>query len=251
LRWPCVNKAGADSLVCLSHYPTLEEELALAPQAAGALAIWQLRPGAILTVSAPDGSCFRARFLGDNRVKPFQALPDFKDGEMQFTVFQALPGKERFELILEKLTEIGVHRIVPMVTQRSATLADRDRPQKKSHRWPHILLAAAKQCRRPTIPELAPVTGWEEALQEAAGADQAFMLFEGATDLTLGQALTTKRPASVALLVGPEGGFAGEEVDQAGRAGIRQVSLGARILRTETAALAGAILVQHLLGRLG
>lgn len=251
MRWPCVNNGGADSLVCLSQHPTLEGELALAPKAAGALAFWQVRPGAILTVAAPDGSCFRARFLGDNRVRPFQALPDFKDAEAHLTVFQALPDKERFELILEKLTEIGVHRIVPMVTQRSATLADRDRSQKKSHRWPDLLLAAAKQCRRPTIPELGPVTRWEEALQEAAGVDQAFMLYEGATVLTLGQALTTKRPAAVALLVGPEGGFAAEEVVQAARAGIRNVSLGGRILRTETAALAGAILVQHLLGRLG
>jgi 16S rRNA (uracil1498-N3)-methyltransferase len=95
------------------------------------------------------------------------------------------------------------------------------------------------------------VLGWEDMLQEAATADLRMMLYEGETYWTLKDAMHRQSPGRVALLVGPEGGFAAEEAVQAQATGVLPVSLGGRILRTETAAILGAAMIQFALGDLG
>jgi 16S rRNA (uracil1498-N3)-methyltransferase len=165
-------------------------------------------------------------------------------------VYQALPARERFELVVQKLTELGVARIVPVETCRSSTLAERDAGQAKSHRWPDIILRAARQCRRAMLPELYPALDLAAVLDLAGPADLKLLLYEGEAVLTLAAALAGPRPQRVALLVGPEGGFAADEVAAAQAAGFQAVSLGPRLLRTETAAIVAAALVQGLCGDL-
>ncbi|NLC70494.1 MAG: RNA methyltransferase, partial [Desulfuromonadaceae bacterium] len=178
--------------------------------------------------------------------------PFSPESPLQIDLYQALPQRERFELILEKATEIGVSRIIPFCSGRSITLEERDARQRKSHRWPDLLLRAAKQCRRGTIPELLPVLSWEEALADAGGADLVLALAEREEKRRLRDIVRQGTPMRhVALWVGPEGGFEPEEQREMDQAGFAAVSLGGRILRTETAALAGAVMVQHLLGDLG
>jgi 16S rRNA (uracil1498-N3)-methyltransferase len=101
------------------------------------------------------------------------------------------------------------------------------------------------------LPELYPVVSWDEATYLASHAELKLMLFEGDAPWTLKEAFNGARPDRVALLVGPEGGFAPEEVEDARGMGFLPISVGPRILRTETAAIVGAALVQYALGDLG
>lgn len=251
----CVNEGGTESLIRLEAAPRLEEPVVLSPQALAALGRWQARPGEIFTVVDSFRTFYRARLaeLTPERgvVIPFQAFPRPVESAVTIEVYQALPEKERFELILQKLTEIGVGRIVPYTSQRSTTAEARDAGQKKSHRWPDVVLRAARQCRRGMLPELYPVLSWDEATRLAAAADLKLLLFEGEAPWTLREALKGERPSRVALVVGPEGGFAPEEAAEARDLGFVPVSIGPRILRTETAAIVGAALVQYALGDLG
>ncbi len=202
----------------------------------------------------PEQNEYRARIteLGETHATlfPFAALQR-SESPIAIEVFQALPAKERFELVLQKCTEIGNTRIVPFTCSRSSTQQERDAGQKKSHRWPDVLLRAARQCRRALIPELYPVLEWSQALQMAAGAELALLCFEGEGCWPLGEALQGFRGRRIALVVGPEGGFSQEEVEQARGRGILPISLGPRILRTETAAIVASGAIQYALGDLG
>ena len=251
----CVNSGGLQSLVRLDAVPSLETELPLSPDALRALRCWEARPGEIFTVVDPEQTCYRARltaFSADTGTAiPFQLLSRPVESAVAIEVYQALPEKERFELILQKLTEVGAARIVPYESSRSISLEERDSVQRKSHRWPEVVLRAARQCRRAVVPELYPVLDWEAATYCASQADLKLMLFEGDAPWTLREALDGARPDRVALLVGPEGGFTESEVDDARSVGFLPVSVGPRILRTETAAIVGAAILQFVLGDLG
>ncbi len=248
----CVNDGGPESLLRLPAVPRLERPINLVSLAS--LARWRARPGEVVTVVDPEQVFYRARLteLGPQQavVIPFQRFARPPESPLVIEVYQALPEKERFELILQKLTELGVARVIPFVSHRSATLEERDAGQKKSHRWPDVVLRAAKQCRRAVLPELYPVVSWDEATYRAAGADLKLMLFEGGESWGVREALRGESPRRVALLVGPEGGFATEELEDARRLGFLPISVGPRLLRTETAAIIGAALVQFALGDL-
>jgi 16S rRNA (uracil1498-N3)-methyltransferase len=251
----CINEGGPASLVRLAAVPELDTEVILQAAAVEALRRWQARPGEIVTVVDPEQTCYRARLTSleadQGRAIPFEKSLRSLESRVAIEVYQALPEKERFELILQKLTEIGVARVVPYVSRRSVTLEERDAGQRKSHRWPEVILRAARQCRRAMLPELYPVVSWDEATYLASHAELKLMLFEGDAPWTLKEALNGARPDRVALLVGPEGGFAPEEVEDARQMDFLPVSVGPRILRTETAAIVGAALVQYALGDLG
>ena len=249
----CVNGGGPASLLQLPAVPAPEQETALVPMAHEALRFWEARPGEILTVVDPEQGCHRLRLTSVEepaRGVVIDRLPRHVESRLAVEIYQALPEKERFELILQKLTELGVARIVPVETRHSTTLALRDAGQAKSHRWPDVVRRAAKQCRRAMLPELFSVATFPDALELADSAELRLMFYEGDADWTLSEALGRLRPQRVALLVGPEGGFAGDEVEAARAAGFLPVRLGPRILRTETAAIAGATLLQGLLGDL-
>lgn len=250
----CVNGGGQGSILRLAAIPVCEQEIALGVHNLPVLGLWSARPGEILTAIDPEHGCYRVRLteLGENpRGVPFARLSRQVESRLAIDVYQALPEKERFELILQKLTELGVSRVVPVETSRSITRVERDADQSKSHRWPEIVLRATKQCRRAMLPELFEVANFSDALQLAANAELKLMLYEREETWSFTEALGRLRPESVALLVGPEGGFADIEVDEARAAGFLPVSLGPRILRTETAAIAGVTLLQGLLGDLG
>jgi 16S rRNA (uracil1498-N3)-methyltransferase len=208
----------------------------------------------IVTVIDAAGEMWRGRIteLFENKglLIPFQRALRSLESPLALTVFQALPEKERFELILEKLTELGVSRIVPMVSLHSSTLAARDAKQPKSHRWPDVLRRAAVQCRRATIPELSPCLDLADVFVDAQNTTLRLMLYEGEGTSSLKAVLAGTACRQIALLVGPEGGFAPAEVAAARARGFLPVSLGPRILRTETAAISAATVIQYALGDL-
>jgi len=231
--------------------PKLEEEISLPAEALQALSLWQARAGEVVTVVDPQQTCYRARLNRfDGRCAtctPFQRLSASVESSLQIEVYQSLPDKERFELVLQKLTELGVNRIVPIESERSSTLAERDSGQKKSHRWPDVILKASRQCRRAMLPELLEVHSFADALNCASSTELKLMLYEGDASWSLTEGFGSFTPQSVALLVGPEGGFSADEVEQAQAEGFLPVTLGPRILRTETAAIVAAAIVQSSL----
>ncbi|APG26919.1 hypothetical protein A7E78_03140 [Syntrophotalea acetylenivorans] len=254
MPWPCVNQGGPGSQICLVANPILEKELALPSESVRALTFWQARNGQIVTLVAPGERYFRGRLteVSDSSAKvvPFVELPFPVESPLSITVFQALPEKERFELILQKLTEIGVHRIVPFQSTRSTTLSEREMAQKKAHRWPSILLKASLQCRRAMIPELAPVVDWTHVLEEISASQEALLFYERQEGQGVGSILRQRQLNSLALIIGPEGGFCNNEVLLAQKKGARVASLGPRIFRTETAAIVAATVCQMVSGDL-
>jgi 16S rRNA (uracil1498-N3)-methyltransferase len=249
----CDNDGGLKSIFKLNQTLDYEKAVELPECTSAALQSWQARIGEAFTVIDSQGDNWRARLSDRDGIHyfiPFEKLPGPVESPVWITVFQAIPEKERFELVLQKLTELGVCRIVPMETARSITRDQRDAGQKKSHRWPEVLLKAARQCRRAMVPELAPVAGWEDTLSEASRVDSRMLLYEGNASWSLNELLYRQTPDSIALLIGPEGGFTEQEAEQAHGRGIVPVSLGPRILRTETAAIAAAAAVQYAVGDL-
>ena len=153
-------------------------------------------------------------------------------------LFQGLPKKDKMELIIQKAVELGVAEIVPVMTKRTIVkLEDKKKEEKKLERWQSIALSAAKQSGRGVIPVIKSVMNWKEMLDYMGELDYNIILYENASGMKGTQECikTAAKKNRVGILVGPEGGFEENEVAQAVEQGAECVSLGHRILRTETA----------------
>ncbi len=249
-----------NGLIELETEPALGEEVILGADKAATLEQWNPRVGSAFTAASPSGVFFRARLIewdgSSARLLVFERLPREPESPLQIVLIQALPDKERMELIIEKSVELGVDVIVPWRARKGISLEERESRQPKAHKWPDLARRAAKQCRRGKIPWIAPYSELAAALDLSGEGDLKICLFEEAT-VTLKDFLAQERsgfhegPRGVSILVGPEGGLTREEVDLAVSKGFAPVSLGPRILRTETAAIAAAALMQFALGDLG
>lgn len=216
------------------------------------LFLWKPRVGEAITVVDGEDRLFRARVTGLKKAGPsiLYVFEDtnFKKSGPSITLFQALPEKERMELIIQKTTELGVERIVPFKSKRSISLAEREVKQKKSHRWAEVALKASKQSRRETLPEILPYCSFAEALDCAGAIGLKIIFFEGGGLMGLKEFLKGKGADNATVLVGPEGGFTENEVREAQKRGFSPVTLGRRVLRVETAAVAGVGIVMYELG---
>ncbi|MFA0753109.1 MAG: hypothetical protein IMHGJWDQ_000880 [Candidatus Fervidibacter sp.] len=169
---------------------------------------------------------------------------------VSLTLFQGLPKGEKMDFIVQKATELGVNRIVPMMTRRTVVQLTPDRAKGKRARWERVAIAATEQCGGRQVPEIALPMSFYHAVQEAKDAD-IWLLFYESAELPLREALAhVSSPRKVAVMVGPEGGFDPGEVTLAQRHGAHLVSLGRRLLRTETAAVVAVALVLYELGAL-
>jgi 16S rRNA (uracil1498-N3)-methyltransferase len=164
-------------------------------------------------------------------------------------VYPALLRRDKFELVLQKLTELGAAAIVPVLTARSLVRKPPD--DHRQTRWRAILREAAEQSGRGVVPELTPALAFPKAVQHAVSDGQALMAYEGEKESGLRDALAGLADATcVSLFVGPEGGYTPDEAQLADAAGVRLVTLGPRVLRTETAALVlTALMVYELESR--
>ncbi len=176
--------------------------------------------------------------------------------QTELTLFQSLLKKDNFEWILQKGTELGVVRFVPLITQRCVVRQKTIKPA-KLQRWQRIIGEAAEQSGRGRLPLLSAPVMLPEALENATKFDRALVPWERETENgfveSLGDSLS-ERPlqgARIAVFIGPEGGFAGEEIETATAAGVQPVTLGSRILRAETAAVVASTLALSAMGELG
>lgn len=155
-------------------------------------------------------------------------------------LFQGIPKGDKMELIIQKAVELGVYEIIPVQTRRCVVKLDQKKEAAKQKRWTAISESAAKQSGRDIIPKVHNVISFPEAIEYAKALDQKLMAYEKYTDMQRTKTAFDRalKARSVGILVGPEGGFEEEEASAAAQAGWEIVSLGRRILRTETAGFA-------------
>jgi 16S rRNA (uracil1498-N3)-methyltransferase len=210
--------------------------------------VLRLRNGDELTVFDGRGGEYAARVDSIRKdvvfvdVREHRALE--RESPLQLTLAQGVSRGERMDLVIQKATELGVHRIVPVLTERSVVKLDATQAGRKQHHWRGIVIAACEQCGRNTLPSLDPPMSLHDFLRNAPETSKRLLLSpEGTTrprDLAAATTLT--------LLIGPEGGLSENEQAAAVQRGFERVGLGPRILRTETAALAALATLQALLG---
>jgi len=229
-----------------------------------------VRPGEAFTVRDATGAWFRARLhrtaAADAWIGEVFEPVTCPESPVELALLQAVPGRERIFWVLQKATELGASWILPVFTERS--LGPAELAGEKVHRWPAAILRAVAQCRRGCVPALLPplpLSGalhhpvWHEAAVRWAlvGPLPPSPLPTGEGGENAGEVVPSL-PSPVgrgeggggALLVGPEGGWSEAEIAMIRASGAAPVSLGGRILRTETAAVAGLTLLQHLYGDL-
>lgn len=162
---------------------------------------------------------------------------------VRMTLFQGLPKKDKMELIIQKAVELGVDEVIPVATRFCvAKIEDGKKEKKKLERWQAISEAAAKQSGRGRIPRIKPVMTYKEALKLGSQMEKSMIPYERAEGMkafqkTIRDCSQLMPGSRIGIFIGPEGGFDEKEIEAALAAGVQPVSLGKRILRTETAGL--------------
>lgn len=164
-------------------------------------------------------------------------------------LFQGLPKADKMELIIQKAVELGVYEIIPVASKRAVVKLDAKKAESKLIRWQAIAEAAAKQSKRGIIPKIKEVMSFQEAVAYSSCAQVKIIPYELAQGMERTKEIISgiRLGEPVAVFIGPEGGFAEEEIEMAMQAGIEPVTLGRRILRTETAGMAVlSVIMYHL-----
>ena len=161
------------------------------------------------------------------------------DLPIKIYLFQGLPKSDKMELIIQKSVELGVHAIIPTEMSRCVVKLDDKKKKSKTQRWQTIAESAAKQSKRSAVPEVYESLSYKEALDMAKDLDILMIPYECENGMQDTKTVLSqiKEGSSVGIIIGPEGGFEESEVEKAVAVGGRSISLGKRILRTETAAI--------------
>jgi 16S rRNA (uracil1498-N3)-methyltransferase len=215
--------------------------------------VLRMRVGEEILVSDGQGRGYHCKLeeISEERVRA--AILWVLDGNAELpssiTLFQGLPKGDKMELIIQKCVELGAARIVPVNTRRTVVKLDAKKEQSRIKRWMGISESAAKQSGRGRIPEVTGVMSFAQALEEAKRLDVCLIPYELAENMAhTREVLSSIRPGvSVGIFIGPEGGFERTEVEQAMEAGAEVITLGRRILRTETAGMAVLSMLAYLL----
>ena len=213
--------------------------------------VLRMKPGEEISIgNGADDNEYRASI---KEIKDDEIICDLlfvkEDGvelPVGITLFQGLPKSDKMDTIIQKAVELGAVRIVPVATERAVVKLDAKKAASKKERWQKISEAAAKQSKRAIVPEVTLPMTMSEAVNMAASMNAAAIPYElengmdgmnAFVDRVKSLAGNKDTKPEVAVFIGPEGGFADEEIELAGNAGITPVSLGRRILRTETAGM--------------
>lgn len=158
---------------------------------------------------------------------------------IEVTLYQALPKGDKMETVIQKMVELGAVRIVPVVTKRCVVQLDQKKAAKKVARWNAISEAAAKQSKRNKIPEVMMPMSFAEALFDAKKLEAALIPYENAEGMEQARCMVDEaaKKRSLGIFIGPEGGFTEQEIEKSQQNGVKPISLGHRILRTETAGM--------------
>ncbi|MFR4161617.1 MAG: 16S rRNA (uracil(1498)-N(3))-methyltransferase [Paraclostridium sordellii] len=174
-----------------------------------------------------------------------------RESDLKIKVYQGLPKGPKMEMILQKLTEVGVDEIILVQTKRTVVKVEDKKEDKKIERWERIIYEAAKQSKRGKIPKLRGILSFKEALSDMGKNDLNIAPYENERTKSIKQAIKCQDINNIGIFVGPEGGFEGTEIKDIEDIGGQSVSLGPRILRTETASLVASSIVLYELSDLG
>ena len=204
--------------------------------------VLRMKEGEEFLVSCDGRSdlCILEEIQGDTAVAKITE-ENFQNTELPIKIylFEGLPKSDKMELIIQKCVELGVHAVIPTEMSRCVVKLEEKKKKSKIQRWQAISESAAKQSKRNTVPEIMNVMSYKEALKFAQTLDLLLVPYESKNGMadTKDAFSLIKEGMSVGILVGPEGGFDEKEIDEAMNMGAKVISLGKRILRTETAAI--------------
>jgi len=218
--------------------------------------VLRLAAGATVQVSDQNGKSGKAEIIAANpeaiELKLLEFLEDTTEPPLDIWLVQSLAKGEKMDFIIQKAVELGVYGIIPVATAHSVVRYDVTKQVDKVARWQKIAREAAKQCGRSYIPQVFPITSLAQILGNSEfGSANKILLYEGQAAQGLKQALTDSSSQTYVLFIGPEGGFSSAEVNLCQEHGVRIVTMGPRIMRTETAALAAISAVMYECGDLG
>ena len=201
-------------------------------------------------VDGREYRCEVAQLLSDEVVCKLRFIKE-NDVELpaQVYLFQGLPKADKMELIIQKAVELGVYSVIPVATRRSIVKLDDKKAAAKQNRWQGIAEAAAKQSKRKIIPKIEKVMSFAEALEMAKELEVRLIPYELAEDMSHTKEIIERirEGQKIAIFIGPEGGFDETEIALASEASVEPITLGKRILRTETAGMTVlAWLMYHL-----
>lgn len=194
----------------------------------------------VCTVS--DVSPDRVSLVVDRRTE------SLSEAKIKASVYMAFPKADKLEHVIQKATELGAYEIITFPSNRCISKPDEKSLKKKLERWQKIAASAAEQSGRGRIPQVLVLGSYQEALKRAMLADRAILFYENERATTLRMALESKPFTTISLMTGPEGGLEAAEVDAAKNAGLEICTLGARILRCETAPLCALSAVMYATG---
>ncbi|MCI5722174.1 MAG: 16S rRNA (uracil(1498)-N(3))-methyltransferase [Firmicutes bacterium] len=169
-----------------------------------------------------------------------------REPEVKVTLFQGVPKAGKMETIIQKCVELGVHAITPVFMERTVVV-EKGNFGKKLERWQKVADEAVKQCRRGLIPEIKDQLRFREMVSQLGNFDLVLFPYENESGYSIKDCLRnlSSKPASVAIIIGPEGGFADSEAELLDEAGAVRVTLGKTILRTETAGMAALAMTMY------
>lgn len=215
----------------------------------------RMRLGDVITVCA-DRVEYRAKILSisDKEVvcDVLSAEESANEPTVNVVLYQALPKSDKMDLIVQKAVELGVYKIVPVITARCVSRPAKSGYEKRVERYNKIALEAAKQSGRGYVPEVTNFISFDECIAELKECDKSFMCYEkGGVSLSkTGLSDAAEGVKTIGLFIGCEGGFETHEAESCSLAGVTVVSLGPRILRCETAPLAALSVIMSLTGNM-
>lgn len=184
------------------------------------------------------------------RLKRIEDLDDDTEPPIEVTLAQCLPKSDKMDFIVQKAVELGVRRIFPVISENCVVKYDAAKQLARVKKWQRIADEASKQCGRTVVPEVRPIITLNALLREIDETTEVMMCYEKNAEWSVKEALERSEANQFMILIGPEGGFSPREAKLCGDFGVKTVSMGPRILRTETAALAAVSLVMYQKGDL-
>jgi len=217
------------------------------------LAVLRLGPGDEVMVFDGEGREYRSALTEDYEGGVYLSIQEElnpeRESPLRITLGQGLLKGEKMKFVIQKATELGVDRIIPIVSSRSIPLVEGERETLRIERWRRIAQEAAKQCGRTVVPEVAPIHELGDVLSQDEGTGVILWEEEPTPLREVIEEIDPK--GGITLLIGPEGGFSEGEVAKAQGSGFLVAGLGQRILRAETASLSVLSILQHRFGDLG
>lgn len=212
--------------------------------------VLRLRTGSALTLFNGRGGEYAATLTSLSKWEVVVEVGPFRDRDvespLEIILVQGISRGERMDYTVQKAVELGVTRIIPVITERTAVKLDSSRWEKKLRHWQGVIISACEQCGRNRLPELSPIMPLHEYL-EHCGSGLKLLLDPRATTGISNLAVQS----DVTLLIGPEGGLSHKEQEAAAQARFKGIRFGPRILRTETAAIAAVSILQSMAGDIG